>query len=210
MRNKILICFASLLSFMTLKGQSSFGVSAGGNLIYTSLDHDESRIAYYGGAFVRFDLSEKVYLQPEILYSRKGTGLPGYFGPFNMEIDFHYISLPALVGFRMTDNLSIDLGPEVGYLVDGAVTIDKYGPTAEEDFPSFDLGIDMGLMYRLWNHFGFRLRYHYGLTNVMDVKFFDANSQSLGGLFEGKNRVLQVGLSYFLSDTRGEKVQVEE
>jgi hypothetical protein len=206
----VLIVLAFLINIVPLMGQNTFGVNAGGSIIYTSIDDDDSRMAYHGGMFARFDLSDKVFLQTEIQYVMKGTGLPGYFGPFNMKIDFRYISMPLLVGFRMTDYFSIELGPEIGYLVDGEVTIDKYGPTAEEDFPSLDLGIDLGLMYQIGNRFGFRLRYNYGLSNVMDIRFYDANSQSLGGLFEGKNRVLQLGLVYFFSDDKGEKVQLED
>ena len=47
--------------------------------------------------------------------------------------------------------------------------------------------------------FGLTLRYCFGFTNVMQIKFVDELGQDLGGFSEGKNRVLQVSISYTIS-----------
>lgn len=188
-----------LLSVLSGKGQTTFGVKGGLNIAYMSIDGRESLPGFHAGILTRLPLSENYFLQPELNYTVKGARFPEYFYPFDMNFKLNYITMPVLFARKATNHLSIMLGPEISYLLDGKLEVGDQPSNGTDGFAAWDVSLDIGIAYEVTKHLGVDLRYNYGILDVIDIMFVDANGQSLGGLDEGKNRVLQLSISYAFS-----------
>ncbi len=184
-----------LLSSCSGKAQTTFGIKGGPNFSYMSVEKGIN-YSFHAGAFSKIVLNDFFFLQPELLYSGKGT-TPGYMSAYDLECKLHYISMPVLVGWNVTDHLSVLAGPELDYLLDGSSF--KYDDTksvSSEEFASWDVAIDFGLAYGISKKFKAEVRYSLGLVDVIDIMFMDVFDRPAGCLDEGKNRTLQLSVSY--------------
>jgi hypothetical protein len=81
------------------------------------------------------------------------------------RIKLDYITLPVLAKFPIAKNLSLEAGPQVGFLISG-----KYKTNdSNEKIPglkTIDFGLDAGLEYELNNGVFFQARYNLGLTDI--------------------------------------------
>jgi len=201
MKKLIPILSMLMLSVLSGKGQTTFGVKGGLNVAYMNIDMRESHIAYHAGIFVNEDLSDKFFLQPELLYSIKGAKFPEYFFPADMDFTFYYVSMPILFGWKPADHLSLLVGPEISYLTDYKFVINEQPIAGSDGFAEWDVSLDLGVAYAITKKLSVELRFVYGLTNVVNILFTDENGQTIGNLNEGKNRALQLSGCYrFSSD----------
>lgn len=135
------------------------------------------------GAFVDFDIYKgKLHLQPEIVYSRQG---------FKYEFDgmkiwnrLNYLNVPVLLKFRPAKVVSIDMGPQFGFLLNAKQKIEGKSRDAAhsmtDECRSVDFGLVMGLTLYSHDLFDFSFRYNLGLTKVNE-----------GSESKSKNRVWQ-------------------
>src|SRR5450631_4343565 len=92
------------LSLNTIAGGTSYSYSVG----------------FVGGVLAKISFKDKMYIQPEILYSVKGAHFPsmGFGGPASTGVhsagilSLNYIAVPLLFGYDPDDKISIRLGPE--------------------------------------------------------------------------------------------------
>ena len=185
-----------LISICSVNGQTSFGVKGGVNVSYMNIDMRESLVSFHAGLFSRIALSEQAFLQPELLYSVKGAKFPEYFYPFDMNFTFNYISMPILFGWKATKNFSIMAGPEISYLADAQLEVGEYGPDGTDGFSTWDFCLDLGVAYQITKGLGVDLRFGYGLVDVVNILFTDANGQTVAVFNEGRNRTIQLGVNY--------------
>ena len=166
-----------------------FGVKAGVNFSNTSdmpVDDTKMLTGFYAGAFAEYRLNYWFGVQAEALYSAQGVK---YFPVSNVELKYKqdYINVPILAKFYILDNLSVDLGPQFGFLVndDAEAKVGNWSANYNTDTKSFDFSVAMGLNYTLFNHLDITARYNLGLTDTY-------------GNINGTNRngVIQVGLGY--------------
>jgi Outer membrane protein beta-barrel domain len=131
---------------------------------------------------------QKFTLQPEILYTVKGGTFqrlkPGTAtSPEDRTTEvnsFQYLSVPVMFGYIPTEGLTLQLGPEVSYLLNPG--------TANAPGTKTDFGVAVGAHYDFLDaleKFSLHVRYIYGLTNV-----------SGSSTYSYYNRVLQVGIVY--------------
>ena len=96
-----------------------------------------------------------------------GPGLGNTIGPEN-----NFFNVPVLAKFYLTDGLSLEGGPQFGFLVNDEFEIeDSNGNSIEVedlDAASFDLGAALGLGYKFTNGLFLQGRYVLGLSNVDD------------------------------------------
>ncbi|MBK9106447.1 MAG: outer membrane beta-barrel protein [Saprospiraceae bacterium] len=186
-----------LAFIMPAFAQASFGVKGGLNLASINIDNSKMIWTWHAGAFSHVPIGRKVFFQPEILISRKGTSLPDFFYTSDLQFNIVYLSMPLLMGVEAGEHFSFHLGPELSYRLAGELEIEDQGSnTDKEYYKDWDFGLDAGITYQMTRSFGLTLRYCFGFTDVMQIKFVDENGQDLGGFNEGKNRVLQLSLSY--------------
>jgi Outer membrane protein beta-barrel domain len=196
MKKSSLTFILFLAVILSSTGQTEVGAKGGANLSWINFDRKESLFSFHAGGYVRAPLGEELFLQPEVLYSVKGANIPDYFYSTSIDFTMYYLSFPVLLGWQASENLSLHVGPEISYLTNATVDIADVRHEGKDGFAAWDLDIDLGAAYQLTKRLGLELRYSHGLVNVIQIEFTDENGQSLGGIDEGKNRVLQLGLWY--------------
>ncbi|HRF79290.1 MAG TPA: porin family protein [Flavobacteriales bacterium] len=128
-----------LTTLVPLAAQPVVGVKGGVDRTLTSAQSGTAAIpglpepevedswGFHGGAFAEFDLSEQLFLRPELLYAQRSHR---YTAAFDTTILFitarveaevavkrTYLELPILLGYRVSERTSVFLGPAAGYLL---------------------------------------------------------------------------------------------
>jgi len=189
-----------LFSICSLKAQTTFGVKGGLNLASINVDNSDMIFAWQAGAFSHMPLGGKVFFQPELLISRKGTRLKDFFYTSDLTFNIVYLSMPLVMGVEAGEHFLFHIGPELSYRLAGEFEIEDQESNQDKEYYSdWDFGLDAGVTYQMTKRFGLTLRYCFGFTNVMQIKFVDELGQDLGGFSEGKNRVLQASINYTIS-----------
>jgi opacity protein-like surface antigen len=182
--NKNVVFVVITLLFLTKNyGQKSesiqVGLKAGINYSnYTGADVNTDAITNFHAGFVaEIKVFKHFSFQPELLYSTQGAELDNLGDQIKNELG--YISIPALAKFYLNDELSLELGPQVSFLLSERNKVDA------ADSNSFDFAVTGGLSYKLGKKIFVQARYGLGLTEAKrdaDVKNSVVQA-SLGFLF---------------------------
>ncbi|WP_369753297.1 porin family protein [Flavobacterium sp. WC2409] len=161
------------------KKEMSFGIKAGLNIAtVTHVDNSKALVGFEGGVFGEFMIGDKFAIQPEVLYSGQGVKSEG------MELKLDYINIPILAKYYVADSFSIELGPQVGFLISAK----SEGVDVKEFFKTTDISVDFGANYDITKNFIFGVRYDLGLLRLQE---------SIGpGEKESKNSVIQIAVGY--------------
>ena len=155
MKKTILLVAFLLGTASFIQAQSvNFGVKAGLN--FASLNGDDvdaldGRTGYHFGLVAEIGISDNFSIQPEAIYSAQGAKL----GDVDFNVD--YITVPVLAEFSLVENLSLQVGPQFGFVI-----ADKN----IEDPESFDLSGAAGLELSLGKFFA-QARYNMGFSDVV-------------------------------------------
>lgn len=193
-----LFCF---LSFTAIHAQeSAFGIKGGLNLSTMSTKgNDDKNLnpGFHAGIFDKIAFSENFAIQPELMYSTQGLKI-NYEGLVDGETKFNlnYINLPVNLVFNLTDNLWLQAGPYIGYLINAkmksnAEVISLFEINSEDvidrkNFNTLDYGIATGLGFGAGPVI-FGVNYNFGLNVV--AKDNEPIHAMLG---DAKNNVLQI------------------
>jgi len=150
------------------------------------------KFGFHIGGFVDFAFSERISLQPELLYSTQGTKFTTKMWDteeiFNMfvSITLGYINVPVLLKVNIAEGLSAEIGPQIGFLLSAEGTSVMNGVSTsgkiKDDYNTLDVTALAGLSYTFAEYFVVSARYGLGLTYVSK-----ANS---------KNSVIQLSVGY--------------
>jgi hypothetical protein len=170
---------------------AQFGLTAGMNLAkytYTETQfdvHRKSILAYNFGVQYKKELSEKLFLLPELNYSGKGSRIhydypEGFTGPMKNVNKFQYIQLnvPALVAIPLTDEIDYEIGGGLfaAYLLKATQKTIEFDDSyvtenfASGDLEKMDVGLHFSTGFRMNKMLGFHLRYDLGLMNIQGVE----------------------------------------
>lgn len=199
MSKLISACLFILIPWSNIEAQAGFGIKGGGDLASVNVDNSEAMVAYHVGGFWRIPFGSDMFVQPELLYSVKGSNLPDFFYSADLEFKMNYLSLPVMLGIKAGDRWIFSFGPEISKLLRGSFKVDDTESQGSDGYSQFDFGLDAGVDFAITTGLGVYLRYNYGLVDVLQVQFTDENGQSLGGFNKGKNRCLQAGISWVIS-----------
>jgi hypothetical protein len=130
------------------------------------------------GFMAEIPISKKFSFQPELLYSGQGGS----------SINLSYLNAPLIGKYYVTKGLSIEAGPQVGYLL-SAKTDDR---NIKSSFNKFDFGANFGLGYRFNNGLNFGVRYNLGLTKINNTSTVSQYSN-----IKNRNQVFQITVGYF-------------
>ncbi|SDX41512.1 porin family protein [Aequorivita viscosa] len=198
---KTLLIIIAAFTLSTQAQETLFGVKAGLNL--ASIGGDDAgdaktRSSFHIGGLVEIPVSEKFSVQPELLYSSQGAkGSEELLGEgviVESKIKSDYINIPIMAKYYLIQGLSIEAGPQFGFLVSAKAEFELKGPgvleTASMDvkdlFNTFDLGVGLGTSYTLDMGVFFGARYNLGLSNI--------NKDS--GDTKNQNNVFQISAGY--------------
>lgn len=144
------------------------------NYIGSDLQRDsEFRKNYILGSYLRIYPSHKFFVQPEIMYSKKGSIDDWKAGEYyRMEIKLTYIDFNLLAGIDISDYLSFLFGPYFGIYLNGRQSeIVNNGEKNEFEIPDgylskYDYGIMIGTSINFIKYFSCGMRYYYGLKGL--------------------------------------------
>lgn len=169
-----IIPIVGLLLFVssTLFSQGlTFGIKAGANMgkITGHSFKDEYNLGYHAGAFLTIG-GKKWAIQPEVLFNQVNTDTATSFSQitgFNNvgKIQLHYLSIPILINYNISNILALQFGPQFGILMDQNKSLTQNGKDA---FKSGDFSLAAGLQLKLLK---FRVygRYVGGTTDVNNL-----------------------------------------
>ncbi|MGH2665844.1 porin family protein [Flavobacterium sp.] len=180
---KVVLTAAALFAFGFANAQEvKFGVKAGLNLANLSgdLENTSMKASFHVGGFAEIKLSDKFGIQPEVLYSVQGADVDG--GTY----EFSYVNVPVMAKFYPIPQLSLEAGPQIGFLTSAKGKPDS-GPDVDvkEFLKSTDFGVNVGASYNITDNFLAGLRYNIGLANISDEENGDI-----------KNGVLSLSVGY--------------
>ncbi|AXG72086.1 outer membrane protein beta-barrel domain protein [Kordia sp. SMS9] len=197
---KIYILFVVLGIGFTANAQKiSFGFKGGLNSSWVTGDSSDGitpRIGVHLGVMSEFSLSEKFSIQPELIYSQQGAQqdvaftLDGFtIQEEELKARQNYVNLPVLAKYYITENFSIEAGPQIGFLLSAEQEGAGIEVDAKDALKSIDFAASLGVSYKLNSGLSFGARYNAGVSNVNDVE---------GVTDDNFNGVLQVSIGYFL------------
>lgn len=189
MKKILFLAAAVILTANMASAQFTWGVKGGLNLANISNLEMDMKPSIYVGAFGEYQVSDFFGVAGELVYSRQGAALSADGDKTKTRLN--YLNVPVLAKFYVAKGLSIDLGPQFGFLIGAKQWAKVDGNSASVDIKDvvkgFDLGVGMGLSYNISDNILVQARYNLGLTdgwknNDSDDKF--------------KNNVIQVGVGY--------------
>lgn len=209
MKKTFVLMTALAISCATLKAQQvSFGVKAGVQQNTLSLKQKEGsdwgRTAIIGtgfhiGGIADISLSEKISVQPQLLFNSKSTAMNS-----ETKINMYAIDIPVNFLYK-TGGFFLGLGPNLSYGLSAKVTGDgdedwykkqSDGEGGEEKsvLKRFEVGANITLGYQFTNNLLISANYTQGLSNVSnyadDGQFGNVNTRftglSIGYMFGSK------------------------
>ena len=152
-----------------------------------------SKETFHAGIVVKdIMLTNKIGLQPELLYSMQGFHVAGIG-----NVGIHYLSLPVLVTFPVTEVLKLQVGPQVSYMVNSRVGVvnDLFSITYNGLFHNIDAGAVAGMEYKASENISIGGRYYLGMTNV-NKDFSLGNNTNFSDYFQMRNTGVQAYVSF--------------
>lgn len=206
-RIKLFIAGIFILSNISL-AQSEIGFKGGPNYVNNVFiaapeGIDDSfrkyRLGYHVGAYSKFFLTEKITLNPELLFSSKGFKTEGSDGQRDVMFHFNYVNVPMTIGYTFSETFMIESGLEFGYLLSSTL---KQGASSSNGSAfanrDFDFGAVFGLRLNVKNDLAVGARYIHGLASVTD-DFFLTNEfgENIGSEdMKSQNRTFQLSFYY--------------
>jgi hypothetical protein len=173
------------------KKDMSFGIKGGLNI--SSISNVEgdgvnsnSLVGFHAGFFGEFMITDKFTIQPEVVYSAQGVKLESGGDKGDLKVD--YIIIPVMGRYYVAEAFSLELGPQIGFLVSAKAKSGGESIDVKSDLKSTDISLDFGAGYDITRNLMLGARYNLGLTRVQKDK--------VPGESDSKNSVFQISLGY--------------
>lgn len=199
----LVTAFISVVSSQTAFAQKARAGFKGGlnvsNLYIDDVDDENARLGFNVGVYGQLFASEAFALQPELLFSTKGSKNQYNNAFFDQEVKFNlnYLDLPVLAVFKLGESAEIHVGPYVSYLLSS--NVDYSGDLSngsdevdKDNLKSFDYGLSGGFGLN-FGDFQIGARYNYGLAEIADSE----NARDILG--DAKNSCAQVYVAFNLN-----------
>ena len=176
---KLLLLTMLAVGFVSMSNAQGIkvGAKAGLNLSTINgddLDDAESLIGFHLGAVAEISIADKFSFQPELLFSTQGVKFEesgeGY--TYESKTKLNYLNIPLMAKFYIIEGLSIEAGPQVGFLMSakakgeetdsfgGVTETFEYDEDIKDDIKGTDIGINVGAGYKLDSGLFFNARYN--------------------------------------------------
>lgn len=192
----LVFSFASAQDEAKTASNVKFGAKAGLNLANIVGDDAGDANMFVGfnvGMFVEIPVTDKLTIQPEVLYSAQGSKSEGNFDGYDFDatLKLNYINVPVMLKYQVADKFSLEAGPYVGFLTSAKMKVEVSGFGSEtvdmkDMVKSTDFGLGLGMNYEFSDVIFANARYQAGLTQIGDTGEGD----------DIKNSVFQIGLGF--------------
>ena len=173
LKSLALLTIASTLTSLSFAQGFHVGVKAGANIFKVdgSSMKDEFTFGYNLGAFAELGLSDKVAIQPEVMWNqtnyRTGSKFSDIYpeGSNDVKGKLNYLSIPILLNYNVAKFFTLQAGPQFGILIDQDKSLFKNG---QEAFKKGDFSMLGGVQLNIGS---LKLggRYVVGLANINDI-----------------------------------------
>lgn len=194
--------FASAQDEAKTTSNVKFGAKGGINLANIAGDDAGDANMYVGfnaGMFVEIPVTDKLTIQPEILYSAQGSKSEGPLviegNVYDVEatIKLNYINIPVMFKYQVANKFSLEAGPYVGFVTSAKMKVEVSGYGSDtvdmkDMVKSTDFGLGLGMNYEFSDVIFANARYQAGLTQIGD--------SGQEGADDIKNSVFQIGLGF--------------
>ncbi|MDR0668057.1 MAG: PorT family protein [Prevotellaceae bacterium] len=213
---KIIVLLSAMLITLSVTAQVDvkFGVKAGLNVsqlgsgTYEYGDHSgdidatEMLLGFHVGGFANFNLGPYVGLQPELVFSLQGGKESENDETATWSLGF--INVPVLLDIKPIPNLSVFVGPQIGFNVYKSLSNgdESYSGSELDDLLSegrtklnaVDVAAVVGVQYTFIEHLTVGVRYNFGFTPSRGVTDEGKDAgQSISGC---SHRVIQLSVGW--------------
>jgi len=130
--NKFYTFLAIVGLTITSNAQTTLGMRGGANLATVNMSDEfdidtKYRFGATGGIFVNIPVNQNFSIQPELLYSGQGyqydfkEPVGNYLWDVKTTIKSDYLTLPIFVKYKFKNGLTLELGPQISYLLEGQI-----------------------------------------------------------------------------------------
>jgi hypothetical protein len=186
----VFLCAAAMSS---AKAQVQFGVKAGMNITSitgndVNVDGVKAKPGINAGGFLRLPITEKLKLQPELVFSTQGTQSQN---GETVKYNLNYINLPVLAQYHTASGFYGETGPQLGFLISAKSKFDGKSIDIKDGYKTLDFAWAFGAGYHFSPEFGVNARYNLGISKLDD----DGNQKA-------HNSVLQIGVFYLFGASK--------
>lgn len=200
---KKILLFTALILGWNISGayaQMHIGIKAGANIttakFIANYEADIGSVAgLYVGPYVNIDLSDKLLVQPALLYSMEGYQYDHPSLDEDPRFRNNYLTLPVVLRYRAMNEWYLEAGPRIGFLLSSRNKLADVD--AKHLFKNMDVGLSLGAGYQFANGLAAEARYHFGLIN------FDSDDDDEDGSL--KSRVFSIGIAYVMGEIPTQK-----
>lgn len=114
------------------------------------------------GFLIMVPLSEKLFIQPEYLYSQMG----GKVKSSNTIYKLNYFSMPVFLKYQLHEKFFLLAGPQFDLLLNAKKTVNGTSSDITHDTEERSLAITAGIEFRLIKSLSVCARYMHGLNHI--------------------------------------------
>jgi len=165
MKNFLIAILITGLAINIVQAQNfNLGIKGGlnvYNLTTNNVDNDPLT-SFNLGLLGHIHLDRQLAIQPELVYSAQGAKTKS-----GAEINLTYLNVPVLFQYMFDNGFRLQLGPQVGILVDAKSTTNGSKTDIKNSLKGVDISLSPGVGYvHPPTGFGVDLRYNFGLSNI--------------------------------------------
>ncbi len=163
---KFLLMGAFCISVIYVNAQQCTpGIKGGVNFASLTGFEGNPRIGAHAGFFVHKSINKSWCFQPELLYSGEGQRYLSDGEERMLSLD--YIQAPFMIQYFPIQQLYLEFGPQVGFLVSARDRGDNSPKVnVKSDFTNAQFGLNVGTGVYVTPNIGIYGRYSFGLTDV--------------------------------------------
>jgi len=233
---KKIILFTLIISSIGVNAQSliptKFGIKVGLNMANLDIipsdgvvpTENSTQMGIAAGICVHIPLSDKWYINPEVLYSQKGASF-NYDFTHDYEVDqrseykttnnlvLSYVELNPTFSFKASDKIALNFGPSVSFLISEAYSNNKELTDQGEvdslllvgfyESSALDVGLNIGISYFITERLVVNTRIYTGLMEAGEIhqpypEDLDNSGNQIvpNAEYAVKNRAVVFSLSY--------------
>jgi hypothetical protein len=142
----------------------NYGISCG--LGYNKLLTDNGsisdmnyKIGFQINAVISYSINNRLDLRFEPGFANRGAIINQPRSDF--KANMNYVTLPININYKICDKFSIFSGPEYALRLSAKLTTDNGTHSVKSLYnKNYDIGINLGLMYKIGNHYWLELKYN--------------------------------------------------
>ena len=186
-RRFLLLLLITLLSLSKSFSQNktSFGIKAGVNFtgFHTGTSTYTGEFGLNAGLILEHRISDLLSVQPELIFNEKAGDytISGNDMVIIATSKVKYIDVPIMAKINILENLNLQLGPQIGFLLSEKTNYDSNEIEIEPEF--LDFAINGGLGYQTQSNIFVQARYSYGLKEIFENRNY-------------KNSVISLSIGY--------------